>query len=102
MNVVYSIRMLKLDLMDFSEVYDVNLISALAVVRFLDINSGKLVGDVMRFPLDVVEIVLNQLGTLTDQKIVFMDSNSDLFITPIKVKCLSNSSVFYNSIEHFH
>lgn len=70
----------------------VNLISAGAVVRFLDINSGKLVGDVMRLPLEVVEILLNQLGTLTDQKLVFVDSNRDLFITPINVRCQPNSS----------
>lgn len=71
-----------------------------AVVRFLDINSGKPVGDMMRLPLDVVEISLNQLGTFADQKLVFVDSNHDLFITPINVRFQSNCSKFYNSIVH--
>lgn len=61
------------------------LISAIAVVRFFDSNSGKVVGDVMRLPLDLVEIALNPLGAVTDQKLVFIDSNGDLFITPINV-----------------
>lgn len=83
--VIFIKRICRLIGFNLSEVHD--LISAGAVVRFLDINSGKLVGDVMRLPLDVVEIALNQLGTLTDQKLVFIDSNRDLFITPINVRC---------------
>lgn len=71
-----------------------NAIAIDAVVRFLDINSGKVVGDMMRLPLDVVEIALNQLGPYIDQKLVFIDSNRDLFITPINVRCQSNSSKF--------
>lgn len=53
------------------------------VVRFLDVNTGKLVGEVMRHSLDVVEIALNQLGILADQKLVLIDSNRDLFISSI-------------------
>ena len=54
----------------------------------------------MRLPLDVVEIALNQLGTFTDQKLVFVDSNRDLFITPINVRFQLNFSKFYNFIVH--
>ncbi|KAG0618321.1 hypothetical protein M758_4G054400 [Ceratodon purpureus] len=69
------------------------------VVRFLDINSGKLVGDVMRLSLDVVEIALNQLGNLTDQKLVFVDSNRDLFITPInRLAAFKLASMVENSM----
>ncbi|XP_024390089.1 uncharacterized protein [Physcomitrium patens] len=68
------------------------------VVRFLDVNTGKLVGEVMRHSLDVVEIALNQLGILADQKLVLIDSNRDLFISSINRLALFKLASMVESI----
>jgi hypothetical protein len=58
---------------------------AVAVVHFMDVTTGKMVGDVMRLTVEAVEISLSPMGTLTERKLAFIDSNHDLYLTPILV-----------------
>jgi hypothetical protein len=58
---------------------------AVAVVHFMDVTTGKMVGDVMQLTVEAVEISLSPMGILTDRKLAFIDSNHDLYLTPILV-----------------
>mmetsp|Transcript_45447 Transcript_45447/g.72922 ORF Transcript_45447/g.72922 Transcript_45447/m.72922 type:complete len:761 (-) Transcript_45447:178-2460(-) len=53
------------------------------VVRFLDTAAGKAVGDEVTHALEVTDVRLSQTGSTPDRKLVFIDRNRDLFITPV-------------------
>ncbi|CAM6088739.1 unnamed protein product [Calypogeia fissa] len=52
-------------------------------VCFLDSNTGKLASDVLQHTLEIMQISLNQMGSSPNRKLVFIDRNHDLFITPV-------------------
>lgn len=52
-------------------------------VRFLDTGAGKPVGEDVHHPLEVTHVSLSQTGSTPDRKLVFIDRNRDLFITPV-------------------
>ena len=56
-----------------------------AVIRFLDVTSGKMVGEAVHVALEVVEIALSQGGMSADRKLFMIDANRDLYITPVLV-----------------
>ncbi|CAK9221469.1 unnamed protein product [Sphagnum troendelagicum] len=69
------------------------------MVHFMDVTTGKMVGDVMRLTVEAVEISLSPMGTLTDRKLAFIDSNHDLYLTPIlRPRILKLAAMVYNAM----
>eukprot|EP00899_Mesostigma_viride_P006413 jgi/Mesvir1/15773/Mv03342-RA.1 len=52
-------------------------------IRFFDTVSGKPMGDPISHNQEVVELALNKCGASSDRKLVFIDRNRDLYITPV-------------------
>lgn len=52
-------------------------------VRFFDCAQGKPLGEEVTHALEVTEITLNQIGSTPDRKLVVVDRNRDLYITPV-------------------
>jgi intraflagellar transport protein 80 len=52
------------------------------VVHIIDVSSGR-AGDPIKHSLDVSEIALNQGGLASDRKLLLIDRNRDLFLTPV-------------------
>eukprot|EP00227_Mantoniella_beaufortii_P020105 CAMPEP_0197575096 /NCGR_PEP_ID=MMETSP1326-20131121/609_1 /TAXON_ID=1155430 /ORGANISM="Genus nov. species nov., Strain RCC2288" /LENGTH=759 /DNA_ID=CAMNT_0043137801 /DNA_START=154 /DNA_END=2433 /DNA_ORIENTATION=+ len=52
-------------------------------VRFLDTSAGKPVGEEMTHSMEVTDVCLSQTGSTPDRKLVFIDRNRDLYITPV-------------------
>ena len=52
-------------------------------IRSFDITSGRAMNTVVSHSLDIEELALNQYGPSTDRKLFFIDSNRDLYITPV-------------------
>jgi hypothetical protein len=53
------------------------------VVHLLDATSGKALSEPLKHDLEVVDIALNQTGSVSERKLFLIDRNRDLFITPI-------------------
>ncbi len=53
------------------------------LVHLFDATSGKALSDPVKHDLEVVEIALNQSGSVSERKLFLIDRNRDLFITPI-------------------
>lgn len=54
------------------------------VVIIIDVNNGKPIGDPIVHNMEIMEVALNQYGSSLDRKLVFVDRNRDLYITPVK------------------
>ncbi|KAK3271476.1 Intraflagellar transport protein 80 [Cymbomonas tetramitiformis] len=52
-------------------------------IRFFDAAGGKQIGEPVTHTLEITEIALNQTGPNTDRKLIFIDRNRDLYITPV-------------------
>ena len=52
-------------------------------ILYFDINNGKLMNYSLEHSLEILHFELNQSENLTDRKVVFIDSNHDLYISPI-------------------
>ena len=52
-------------------------------VLFLDTAAGKPVGEELVHPLEVTSVCLSQTGSMPDRKLVFIDRNRDLYISPV-------------------
>jgi intraflagellar transport protein 80 len=52
-------------------------------VKFLDTSAGKAVGEEVTHALEIADVCLNQTGSTPDRKLVFIDRNRDLYITPV-------------------
>ncbi|KAL2611690.1 hypothetical protein R1flu_023382 [Riccia fluitans] len=76
-----------------------------AAVRFLDASKGKLVGEMVRHSLEILVISLNQMGSSADRKLVFIDRNHDLYITPIhrialfKLGSMIDDAIWHDNID---
>lgn len=57
-----------------------------AAVRFFDSATGKQIGEPVTHNLEICELALNLAGANTERKLVFIDRNRDLYITPILVR----------------
>lgn len=74
-------------------------------VRYLDASTGKSVGDLLRHGLEIVEMSLSQLGSSSDRKLVFVDCNHDLYITPVlrqivfKLAAMVDTAVWNDSAD---
>mmetsp|Transcript_5483 Transcript_5483/g.19072 ORF Transcript_5483/g.19072 Transcript_5483/m.19072 type:complete len:763 (-) Transcript_5483:1656-3944(-) len=53
-------------------------------IRFFDTSQGKPVGEPLKHTAEVVMVGLNQQGSSNDRKVVFVDRNRDLFISPVQ------------------
>ncbi|GBG65480.1 hypothetical protein CBR_g51075 [Chara braunii] len=52
-------------------------------IRLFDTSMGKFLGEHLSHSMEIVEIAVNQTGSLVDKKLVFIDRNRDLYITPV-------------------
>ncbi|BBN11030.1 hypothetical protein Mp_5g08460 [Marchantia polymorpha subsp. ruderalis] len=74
-------------------------------VIFLDASKGKQVGELVRHTLEIVVISLSQMRSSTDQKLIFIDRNQDLYITPIfsvalfKLATMIDDAIWNDSID---
>lgn len=53
------------------------------VIHLLDATSGKPLGEPLKMQTDAVWVSLNQSGLVSDRKLLVIDSNRDLFMTPV-------------------
>ena len=53
------------------------------VVRFLDTNAGRPVGEDVTHDLDVVHVALSQNGAPPDRRCAFVDANRDVYVVPV-------------------
>ena len=53
------------------------------IVRIFDILSGKLASQQIEHSTDIVEMKLNQIEMASERKMCFVDSNRDMFLTPV-------------------
>lgn len=55
-------------------------------IRSFDILSGRALNNVITHTMDIAELALNQYGPNTGRKLFFIDSNRDLYLTPVAQK----------------
>mmetsp|Transcript_39397 Transcript_39397/g.47784 ORF Transcript_39397/g.47784 Transcript_39397/m.47784 type:complete len:763 (-) Transcript_39397:804-3092(-) len=53
------------------------------VIRFFNTTDGKQIGEPITHTIEIVEIALNQTGPQPERKLIFIDRNRDLYITPV-------------------
>mmetsp|Transcript_10377 Transcript_10377/g.19632 ORF Transcript_10377/g.19632 Transcript_10377/m.19632 type:complete len:756 (+) Transcript_10377:193-2460(+) len=74
-------------------------------VRFFDSATGKQIGEPVTHNLEICELALNLAGANTERKLVFIDRNRDLYITPIlkpqlvKMATMCDSAVWSESTD---
>ena len=52
-------------------------------IRFFETSQGKPIGEPITHVMDIVSIATNHFGSQPDRRVVFIDRNRDLYITPV-------------------
>lgn len=69
------------------------------MIYFVDLSNGKQLDTKIQHSTDILEICVNQHGLPTQRKIIFIDKNHDLYISPIhKPKLIKLASMVQSAM----